>query len=118
MHIYNHRTASSGSSSGTSSSVPTGPITGALAWPARPAADRAGRGGAAATAAAAAVCCSMIVSINIFEEWWLGTGGKGLLHRQSSGLRGVPRSLGPLAGPPGAWEGSLGAWVVSFLMIF
>ena len=49
-----------------SSDVPTGPVGGALARPARRAAAWAGRGASAATAAAAAVCCFMTVYIYIY----------------------------------------------------
>ena len=63
IYMYNHRTTYSGCSSGSSSGVPTGLVGGAPAWPARHAADWAGRGAAAATAVAAPVCCSMIIFI-------------------------------------------------------
>ena len=56
-------TTYSGSSSGTSSGVRTGPDGGAPAWLGRGAADQAGRDTAAATVAAAAICCSMIIYI-------------------------------------------------------
>ena len=49
-----NRRQTGGSSSGSSSGVPTGPVGGAPTRPARRAADWAGRGAAAATAAAAA----------------------------------------------------------------